>query len=361
MELGLSVLPPITAHTHTIIFLHGRGDTARNLAETLFWSRDSYRRSLKDIFPSVRWVFPQSELRPCERNHPSSPSPSSLSPASPLRGPSAGVGDGIEGEKILIEDADVDVDDDDEANQCSQWFDVWNPLDYSEREELQAPGLRESVLSVRRLVTREARAVGGLSRVVLAGISQGASTAVHVLLNLPLEGTQITPSSEADEEEVAMAVDAADDDDSSDNEKRGPTASASPARLAAFVGFACRMPFPGGTLEETREILGLPPSVDDACVYDGPRPSDEVVRLTPAFLAHCADDAVVFVEYGKQLRGQLRDFGVRDVVWREYDDGGHWINSPRGVDDLVEFLRAQGLPAALPPRPYTGSISMSPD
>ncbi|KAI0599645.1 Alpha/Beta hydrolase protein [Biscogniauxia sp. FL1348] len=359
MELGLSVLPPITAHTHTIIFLHDRGDTARNLADTLFWSRDSYRRSLKDIFPSVRWVFPQSELRPCERDHPSSPQTSS--PPSPAKGRRGGRRRGgseeeEEEEEVLIEEEEYE--DEEEKEQCSQWFDVWNPLDYSDREELQAPGLRDSVLSVRRLVAREARAVGGLSRVVLAGISQGAATAVHVLLNMPLEGTQIAPSE-------MMAVD--EDEDEEEGDEKTSTKTTPPARLAAFVGFACRMPFPGGTLAETREILGLPPSAaedpdpDPAEVYDEPRPSDEVVRRTPAFLAHCADDAVVFVEYGKQLAAQLRDLGVRDVAWREYDDGGHWINSPRGVDDLVEFLRAQGLPAALPPRPYMGSISMSPD
>ncbi|KAI1635768.1 Alpha/Beta hydrolase protein [Biscogniauxia mediterranea] len=358
MELGLSVLPPITAHTHTIIFLHDRGDTARNLADTLFWSRDSYRRSLKDIFPSVRWVFPQSELRPCERDHPSSPISSSPSPAK-------GGGGGGGGEEEVEEQ---EYEEEEEEEQCSQWFDVWNPLDYSDREELQAPGLRDSVLSVRRLVAREARAVGGLSRVVLAGISQGAATAVHVLLNMPLEGTQIAPS-----EMMAVDEEEEEEDDDGSNEKTSTTTTTTttttmpPARLAAFVGFACHMPFPGGTLAETREILGLPPSAaedpdpDPAEVYDEPRPSDEVVRRTPAFLAHCADDAVVFVEYGKQLAAQLRDLGVRDVVWREYADGGHWLNSPRGVDDLVEFLRAQGLPAALPPRPYMGSISMSPD
>ncbi|KAI1501525.1 Alpha/Beta hydrolase protein [Biscogniauxia marginata] len=323
MELGVSVLPPITAHTHTIVFLHGRDDTARNLADTLFWSRDSYRRSLKDIFPSVRWVFPQSEMRPCESDG------------------------GIE---------------------RSQWFDIWNPLDFSDREELQAPGLRESVMSIRRIVAREARSVGGLSRVVLGGISQGGAAAVHVFINLPLDDTQlppspaISPATAADAPASPPDVGADDsvmgDDDDDDNivVVEGGTATTStattpPPRLAAFVGFACGLPFPGGTLEETREVLGLP----------GAAPSDEVVRRTPAFLAHCADDPVVFVEYGKQLRGALRDFGVADVAWREYEDGGHWVNSPRGVDDLVEFLRAQGLPAALPPRPYAGSISMSPD
>jgi hypothetical protein len=27
------------------------------------------------------------------------------------------------------------------------------------------------------------------------------------------------------------------------------------------------------------------------------------------------------------------------VTWREYADGGHWINEPQGIDDTVKFLQ----------------------
>ena len=30
-------------------------------------------------------------------------------------------------------------------------------------------------------------------------------------------------------------------------------------------------------------------------------------------------------------------FGA-NVTWKEYPDGGHWFNSPRGMDDVVAFL-----------------------
>jgi lysophospholipase II len=26
------------------------------------------------------------------------------------------------------------------------------------------------------------------------------------------------------------------------------------------------------------------------------------------------------------------------VTWKDYQDGGHWINEPQGVDDMVTFL-----------------------
>ena len=33
----------------------------------------------------------------------------------------------------------------------------------------------------------------------------------------------------------------------------------------------------------------------------------------------------------------MRGFGA-SVEWREYPDGGHWFNSPAGIDDAVAFL-----------------------
>ncbi|KAI1412703.1 alpha/beta-hydrolase [Hypoxylon sp. FL1857] len=267
MELGCSVVAPLAPHkhTHTVIFLHGRGDTSQNMADSLLrWDRDSRRRSLIDAFPSVRWVFPQAEER-------------------------------------LVETS---------GETWNQWFDVWNILDMTDREELQAVGLSASVEALRRIVRREAKSVGGLDRVVLAGISMGGATAVHTLLHLSAEDGH------------GEVVDTEND---------------VPPRLAGIMAFCSWLPFPGGSLEETREVLGLEEFLDSE--------SDKMVRNTPAFLSHCADDPLVFVEYGRQLRDGLVGFGM-DVEWHEYPDGGHWINSPQGIDDAVEFLKAQGLPVA---------------
>ncbi|KAI0475175.1 Alpha/Beta hydrolase protein [Xylariaceae sp. FL0804] len=306
MELGLSVvLPdPSCGHTHTAIVLHDRDDTARDMADTFFMSRNRW-----DVFPSVRWVFPQAETRPCER---------------------------------------------DGGQERSQWYDVWNPLDFADREDLQVEGLRESVDSVRRIVAREASLVGGLRNIVLAGIGQGGATAVHTLLNICVD-------------------DAGHDKQQQRKRKRkrgepepppAPPAPppSPPPRLAGLVGIACPMALPGGTLAETREVLGL--------IVDVEGEGDAVVRHTPALLAHGADDPVVFVELGRVLRASLADFGV-DVAWREYtaDDGEggggfggsgsglHWLSSPRGVDDVAAFLAAQGLPAAPPPRIFRAAAA----
>ena len=257
MDLPFITIPPSAPHTHTVIFLHGRGDTAKQFASSLAHSTDSHNRTLQEIFPSFRWVFPQAEIRECTAFH---------------------------GDKI------------------SQWFDIWNVQNFSEREELQAIGLRESVASIRSLLSSEATILGGQwDRLVLAGISQGGATSVHTLLALSL------PPAVEGQPEV-------------------------PRRLGAFLGFSCRMPFPGRSLTETRRVLAL----------DNVPDTDEVIRNTPMLLEHCVDDPLVLVGNGRDLRDTLRGFGAR-VTWKEYPKGGHWFNSPAGIDDAVEFLNCQVL------------------
>lgn len=241
---------PGQPHTHTVIFLHGRGDSAKEFKRSIQYNTwaDSQRQSPIEAFPTFRWVFPTAGLKPCER------------PGGP---------------------------------RCmSQWFDVWDHLDLALREDVQAPGLRDSVERIRGVIADEAAALGGrYDKIVLMGISQGGATSVHTLLNLGFpEGYQ------------------------------------GPRRLGAFAGIACRMPFPGRSLDDTRAVLGL----------DG-TPSDDVIRNTPFLLEHCVDDPTVLFEGGKQLRQQMEGYGAT-IAWKEYPEGGHWFKSPEGLDDLTAFL-----------------------
>ncbi|CAJ2511051.1 Uu.00g066760.m01.CDS01 [Anthostomella pinea] len=234
-------------HTHTVVFLHGRGDTARDFAATVGSLPDSRGRRLGNVFPTFRWVFPQA----------------------PTRSLAA-----------------------DPRTSWPQWFDVWNTRDSSDNEALQAPGLRESVPLVRDILAAEAARLGGRwDRVVLAGISMGAATGAHVLLNLdvPAQGGR---------------------------------------RLGAFLGFSCRCPFVGRSLEEMRQVLGI---------ADGVPEHSEVVCRTPVLLEHCVDDPLVLLRNGHGMRETLRGFGAQ-VEWREYPSGGHWFNAPAGVDDAIAFL-----------------------
>ncbi|KAM0430903.1 hypothetical protein ACHAPT_005537 [Fusarium lateritium] len=246
------VIPASATHTHTVVFLHGRGDSAPTFSSSLKYSTDSSNRTLDETFPSFRWVFPQA--------------PIASTAAFPL-------------------------------DKIHQWFDIWNVQNFADREELQAVGLRESVQRIRDILRDEAVLLEGhWDRIVLAGISQGAATSVHTLLNLdipePIDGK---------------------------GQKR---------RLGAFLGFSCRMPFPGRSLAATREILKLEGSPNDA----------GVLEETPILLEHCVNDPVVLIDNGRALRETLRGFGAQ-VTWKEYPNGEHWFNSPTGIDDAVEFLK----------------------
>ncbi|OAQ73177.1 phospholipase/carboxylesterase [Pochonia chlamydosporia 170] len=234
-------------HTHTVVFLHGRGDNAPKFCYSLQYSRDSQGRTLADAFPTFRWVFPQAPNRKCA----SQP-----------------------------------------AVDYNQWFDVWNVANFAENENLQAEGLREVVPKIRNILAKEADDLGGRwDKVILMGISMGSATSVHTLFNLDI-----------------------------------PTAE---KRLGAFIGFSGRCPFAGQTLEQIRKTV----QVDSSPV------GNDVLRNTPMLLEHCVDDPLVLVELGRKQREILRGFGA-NVAWREYQTGGHWFNSPHGMDDVVEFLKA---------------------
>ena len=148
VDLPLQIIPPTPphTHTHTVIFLHGRGDNTTAFARALRAWHDSRGATLFDTFPSVRWVFPQAPVRP-----------------------------------VAASRTDWGGE-----QRWPQWFDVWNTRDFADREELQLEGLREVVPQVRELIRREAEeGLGGKwERVVLAGISMGAATSVHTLFNL---------------------------------------------------------------------------------------------------------------------------------------------------------------------------------
>ena len=140
MDSPSVVVPPSAPHTHTVVFLHGRGDNAQTFAASLSHSRDSQGRTLIDAFPTFRWVFPQAPMRQCAKF------PGDVWP---------------------------------------QWFDTWDVRNPTEREELQIEGLKETVTAIRVVLASEAATLGARwDRVVLAGISMGAASSAHTLFNL---------------------------------------------------------------------------------------------------------------------------------------------------------------------------------
>jgi predicted esterase len=224
-------IPPTAPHTHTIIFLHGRGSNALEFASEILESQDSQDRFFPSIFPGIKWVFPCAPFRHAT----------------------------IEGESM------------------HQWFDMSSVQDPQSGVEVQKPGLWQSVEQLSGIVEEKAREVG-MRRVVLAGISQGCAAAVFALL---VKGM----------------------------------------RVGGFIGISGWV----ALAEELQKVVVEPEWLMDVC---------EV----PVLLQHCCDDEVVPVRGGEEMRDRLEQLGL-DVKWQCFEEGGHWLNEPKGVDGIVEFVK----------------------
>ncbi|KAI0002716.1 lysophospholipase II [Xylariaceae sp. FL0662B] len=228
-----TVILPRERHSHTIIWLHGRDSHAAEFSSELFESEASQPegqpRTLPDLFPTIKWVFPQAPLLRAER---------------------------------------FDVE------NMPQWFDMWSVENPQERPELQEHGLRNSIAQILSTVREE---TVPRHKIFLAGISQGFATAISAFF------------------------------------------ASGDTQFAGLIGLCSWLPPFAERILQT--------------------PMDPLAGKAPVFLAHSSDDDVVPIGNGKLLRDALR-IHMETVEWKEYKEGGHWINEPEGVDDIVRFLRA---------------------
>ncbi|RYC55000.1 hypothetical protein CHU98_g11209, partial [Xylaria longipes] len=205
---------PKEAHTHTVIFLHGRDSNCKEFADELFESEASepldQPRTLQDLFPNIRWVFPSAPSLQSKRF----------------------------------------------GTDMSQWFDMWSVENPAERPELQHAGLHQSIKQILGVIKKEEILVPR-ERIFLAGISQGT-----------------------------VQLDA-----------------------GCTEGYQ--------RFEDTANI--------------------EILASTPIFLSHSVDDNVVPIKHGRELRNTLQSRRLQ-VEWGEYEDGGHWVNEPQGIDDIARFM-----------------------
>lgn len=242
-------------HTHTVIALHGRGSQGPDFAKELLEGQTSAGKTLQELLPSYKWVFPSSQKRYST---------------------------------VFQEEMD-------------EWFDIYSLTDPSAREELQVGGLRDSVGFLLQLIRNELEHLDGdPSRLIIIGISQGCATGLLAVL-------------------------------------------AGQCKLGGFVGLSGWMPF-RAQIEEigkkasvesvTREELGtfLKSTIG--------RESDAGAQSfvgTPVLLCHAVDDEMVDIGLNRQACAALKELGM-GVESMEYRDGGHWINEPKGYDDIVAFL-----------------------
>ncbi|KAI3399712.1 hypothetical protein diail_5779 [Diaporthe ilicicola] len=186
----------------------------------------------------------------------------------------------------------------------SQWFDMWSTEDPDERPEMQLPELRASVSAVLDVVREEEKRVAR-GKIFVGGISQGFAVAVAAFF-------------------------------AGDGGWSG---------LGGLIGLCSWMPVHGiltGTTGESRreqlEMLGKLFRGTSGDATPTAQPSNS--RVVPVFLGHSKDDSVISIRYGRTLRDVLKQFPDEfNVAWHEYEDGGHWLNEPQGVDDIVDFLK----------------------
>ncbi|CZR67002.1 uncharacterized protein PAC_16901 [Phialocephala subalpina] len=272
---------PRDKHTHTVIFLHGREDFGSDLAQYFFDSKASNGRSLADIFPSIRWVFPTAKMR--------------YSAQRDFEFSNSSFAEALKGEEII-----------------SQWFDIWSIDAPTEEEELMIPGLQESIGQILDIVKEEAKIVP-MDRIILGGISQGCATAILTLLSSELElGGFIGLSSWLPFKEKTETI---------------PTRFVNcDGKLSRHIKTILQMS------SDTKDSDSLETSLNSLSI------SLRTVSKPPVFLAHSRDDETVPFTLGESLHEEIDRLGF-DVTWKEYVDGGHWIHPVHGVDDISIFLR----------------------
>ena len=244
-------------HTHTVIFLHGRDSNAQEFASEFFESEASEpagrSRTLPDLFPGIRWVFPIAPALYSKR----------------------------------FETA------------ISQWFDIWSVENPEEQAEIQIDGLKQSVAALLEVIRAEEIHVPR-QNIFLGGISQGFATALSTFF-------------------------------------------ASGQGFAGLIGLCSWMPF-ANQIEDLRASSANDEQLFNAVhrLYFGQQSSEEpsspFLRSTPIFLGHSVDDDTVPIKNGRRMRDILVHSLRLNAQLHEYADGGHWVNEPQGVDDIVEFL-----------------------
>lgn len=265
------------------------------------------RLSLAEIFPSMRWVFPAAKLRYSARRD--------------LQFSSSSFASALKGEEII-----------------SQWFDVWDIQAPEEREELIITGLQESIEQIVEVMTEEAKLVP-IERIILGGISQGCATALFTLLYSELHlGGFIGLSGWLPFEKSINTVAA------------GPSNSVN--GISRQIQQILNMPQNRAEdLQSRLQALAEEPR-DDSDKDEGKigLMSSQSASKPLMFLSHSKDDETVPFSLGETLHERMQDIGF-NVVWKEYEGGGHWIHAERGVDDMAAFLHGQLGIQRQPPKP----------
>ncbi|MCJ1479289.1 hypothetical protein MMC13_007974 [Lambiella insularis] len=278
----LLVYQPKGQHTHTFIILHGRGSNAQSFGPEFMLSEHSSGKSLQDLLPGVKFVFPTARRRRM-----------------------AG------------------------SNRCTipQWFDIISVKDAYAHGDVQIEGLRESSVYIHEIVWQEMNLVR-CKNIILGGLSQGCAAGLYALL------TFIPPRTRNDGCDLSIGAMVGMsgwlpfckeiDEMMCNGEKYGRADD--PFERGA--GAEQKLDASTEALNFVRENIDFPPLTGPGLSF----------LQTPIFLGHGTADKQVDIRLGEEAASTLKGIGM-DVTWVAYRDFYHWYKEPDEIDDIITFLR----------------------
>jgi predicted esterase len=274
------VVQPKSAHTHTIILLHGLGSSGENFGTELLESGvSSAGMKLTEIYPGAKFVFPTAKKRR----------------SSAFR-----------------------------RAKLNQWFDIASLDDPSHRRDVQLQGLAESGLEIRGILNQELATIPN-GNIIFGGLSQGCAMALSILLTLefPLGGFVgmsgwLPFRGEIDD--IISSYETPDDEGNEDTFSFG--GSEEEEVLDPSVA----------TINFVRDLLSM-----DALDISTSK-NTQTSLTTPVFLAHGEDDEKIKVTLGQEAAQTLSTLSIQ-TTWKSYPGLGHWYKIPEEIDDILEFLQ----------------------
>ncbi|KAK3302745.1 Alpha/Beta hydrolase protein [Chaetomium strumarium] len=296
------IVEPSTRHTHSFILLHGLGSNGEKFGRELIESGVcSDGRTLPEIFPGARFIFPTSKRR---------------------RSSAFG------------------------RAMLTQWFDIASLDDPSHRSHKQVKGLQESSREILDLVDQESAKVPR-ENIILGGISQGCAMGLVCLLAmespvgrfvgmsgwLPFRH-EIDPIMGLDEDESESNEHGTDQDD---DDIFGCADTDDPSATPSKPSGDEQKPVVK-VLARVRDLLSLD-STESPC-------TDKSALTTPIFLGHGEADEKIRHSLGVGAHRTLTSLGFQASL-RSYKGLGHWYKIPDEIDDIVAFIQhGASLPAA---------------
>ena len=276
-------------HTHTMIVLHGRGDSGQRFGA--FFSLSTINdESLDDILAHTKFIFPSAKLRKSQSAS----------------------------RKYAV--------------KMNQWFDIESLVDTDRGEAIQIEGLRDSSLHIGELIEEELKVIPA-ENIVLVGLSQGCATALFTLLTYkipnpekrdppPRLGAVVGMSGWLPFRKRTMELLSAiqRDLDGSGSFEDSSTASNSTNAQNSFA--------PAISTKVISTICSLCSLPFDST--PGPFSASSHPQ-TPIFMGHGTSDEKVSVELGEKARDTLRALGF-EVEWYPYEGFGVCVS--HGADFL---------------------------